>query len=479
MDVSQEHGISSETNEVTALRVKEVVENQSFSSIHRWFCTSHDLVLDPNNVLFDGEITEDDDDVANLGAGFYWDLINLTKVTYKEKDAYFNFISKYGTHYLAAARYGASGYKMHFFNSNTVSILESNSAKIKDTNSTTDSLGIDLKADVKGANAGGGTRYTIKKSNGTDLDSTVQDDLKTSLKDEKEISSARGAYTESGMDSNGEIHVFRNFKPLHTLLSPPYFADMDLVGTIRPKLKDYIDQYIEDRKKNFPRPTYKNVTRVYRVKVRPLFAFDPSPNQLIERQPNTYKGIPLVKSEQTLQKYLGSLKLSISIKGEKRDFSWIYNGSNVNTREYEFEIIKRSKIILDGSVAEPPLEITCEASYALEYNLINIYRGIKPEDKAKHNKEVAAGAAIGGSVMGFLGAGIGALIGHIHGHPSESTEKNIDQASVSADKLFNNEKSVTVKIADQAGVQDILEPNLNKYFTISLEEIELEASSLF
>ena len=125
------------------------------------------------------------------------------------------------------------------------------------------------------------------------------------------------------------------------------------------------------------------------------------------------------------------------------------------------------------------MEITCEASYALEYNLINIYRGIKPEDKAKHNKEVAAGAAIGGSVMGFLGAGIGALIGHIHGHPSESTEKNIDQASVSADKLFNNEKSVTVKIADQAGVQDILEPNLNKYFTISLEEIELEASSLF
>ncbi|MCA9618225.1 MAG: hypothetical protein KC731_04370 [Myxococcales bacterium] len=414
---SFESGLSSSMNRETARRVKRIQESQSFASIQRWYCTSHDIVLDPGNVLFDGQLTNyDDPEESDLASGFYQDIMDLKRSAIDERAQYFDFIRKYGTHYVSSVRFGSKGWRLHYFTQDVVDKLATHGLTLGFEQSSRSKVGVGGSGTVDGFTGGLETQVSIGKTKGSTASAQDESDLRNAIKAEDEEIGSRGSYQEGAVDPFGQIHVRRHLEPIYALLSPPHFGDVELLTRVRSKLKKYTKAYVAYERANFPRATFEDGLFKLRFSVRTPFHFSPSPEDIVAMQPETHDTLPLAES--TVTKYRGMVTLDFDVAGEKKRVTFPFDPSNHNDDTFMFELLRREQRFLGGTAQRGSKQVDEEmvvtGSWTLDAEVTSRYHGVTTAKKLLYAGEMIAGEVFGGP--------LGLLVAGIMGHPKDQDE---------------------------------------------------------
>ncbi len=242
-------GFSSGTNEKVRKTLKDMFEKQKFYSYKTWESTSYDLILDKANLYFDNQPEPGDEVEAkhdNSGR-FYTDLLLLKKKEIEgngSNNMYIDFVAKYGTHFVAAATYGAKGEQRDTFKEEAIIHLISNGTTLG--HKSGQSFAGKLMGSIMGmVESGLSMSHSEEKTDTREND--VSKELSDILKEETSEPNIWGSHSEGAVDDLGAIQIYRHFKSLADLLLPPFIEDYTLSVVCRPRLIEALDQYIQSK----------------------------------------------------------------------------------------------------------------------------------------------------------------------------------------------------------------------------------------
>ncbi|MFN8284002.1 MAG: MAC/perforin domain-containing protein [Chitinophagales bacterium] len=349
---SLEIGFNSESNREIASRTKDLEEQQSFASSQQWFCTSHDLVLDRPNILFSGQFVDGDDpEDFDFTKGFYTDIHHLKLAEENNSSTiilYNNLIKAYGTHYLAAVRFGSKGWRIHQFTEKTREHLQDNNIKISHVDGSKVGVGVGASGGFDGFSAGLEDQLNIESSTGTALTSQQIEDVKNKIRNEEEQSGSRGSYSEGSVDHMGEIHVLRYLEPIYELLKSPYFSDYTINKIVMPKLKKAFDDYLLSKKGNWPKAEYMDDYYEITVDVDVDYKL-PWDKQKTEKNHNgVYQGYDNVNE---LTEYQFTCAIEIETGGQSEKFDTLPIGfDEIYTTNAQLIVNERLRIYNNGTL---------------------------------------------------------------------------------------------------------------------------------
>lgn len=215
-------------------RVENRTDDELITSITRSNAVRYSLVADRSKI--------------NLSDEFRRDVLAMRdRLLVDRQTPMAGFIAKYGTHYPYAVTYGGMAFLETTYSKEVVDHMVENSHSFEEKASV--SFSGQSKSDGCGC-GGGGSGGGLSGSLGVNTSFSKTDSLATEIRnsDESRLFGTYGGTVTRGegwsLSAGEEVPLLFDLRPLSDLLSPLFFDDPNIWGTLRPRMEGRIRNYL-------------------------------------------------------------------------------------------------------------------------------------------------------------------------------------------------------------------------------------------